>query len=59
MFLVYSQRLPTATRHGGTDKLAAIKSKPTWDKAEMVELFNEMIPDFAHKETGKYLDGRM
>ena len=42
-----------------TDKLAAIKSKPTWDKAEMVELFNEMIPDFAHKETGKYLDGRM
>lgn len=42
-----------------TDTLAAIKTKPTWDKAEMVDLFNEMIPDFAHKETGKYLDGRM
>ena len=42
-----------------TATLAAIKAKPTWDKAELVDLFNEMIPDFAHKETGKYLDGRM
>lgn len=42
-----------------TDTLAAIKTKPTWGKAEMVDLFNEMIPDFAHKETGKYLDARM
>ncbi len=36
-----------------------IRSQPTWDKPEIVELFNYMIPDFAHKETGKYLDGRM
>ncbi len=36
-----------------------IRSQPSWDKPEIVELFNEMIPDFAHKETGKYLDGRM
>ena len=42
-----------------TDTLTAIKAKPSWDKAELVDLFNEMIPDFAHKETGKYLDGRM
>jgi FlaA1/EpsC-like NDP-sugar epimerase len=41
------------------DTLTAIKSKPSWDKVELVALFNEMIPDFAHKETGKYLDGRM
>jgi len=39
--------------------LAAIKAQPTWEKAEIVELFNHMIPDFAHKETGKYLDARM
>ncbi|WP_029525620.1 UDP-N-acetylglucosamine 4,6-dehydratase [Polaromonas glacialis] len=39
--------------------LAAIKAQPTWDKAEIVDLFNHMIPDFAHKETGKYLDARM
>lgn len=31
----------------------------TWDKPEIVELFNYMIPDFQHKETGKYLDTRM
>ncbi len=42
-----------------TDTLVTIKATPRWDKAELVDLFNEMIPDFAHKETGKYLDGRM
>lgn len=36
-----------------------IRSRPTWDKPEIVELFNYMIPDFKHKETGKYLDSRM
>lgn len=36
-----------------------IRSRETWDKPEIVDLFNYMIPDFAHKETGKYLDGRM
>lgn len=39
--------------------LAAIKAKPSWEKAEIVDLFNHMIPDFGHKETGKYLDARM
>ncbi len=42
-----------------TETIEAIKSKPSWDKAALVDLFNEMIPDFAHKETGKYLDARM
>jgi FlaA1/EpsC-like NDP-sugar epimerase len=42
-----------------TDTLTTIRAKLSWDKAELVDLFNEMIPDFAHKETGKYLDGRM
>ena len=36
-----------------------IKNKNRWLKEELVELFNEMVTDFAHKETGKYLDGRM
>lgn len=36
-----------------------IRSQPTWDKPELVALFNRMIPEFQHKETGKYLDGRM
>jgi len=35
------------------------RAKTVWEKAPIVDLFNEMIPDFDHKETGKYLDGRM
>lgn len=31
----------------------------TWSKEEIVDLFHRMIPDFGHKETGKYLDEKM
>lgn len=41
------------------DSIGRLRSQPTWDKPELVELFNHMIPEFQHKETGKYLDGRM
>ena len=37
----------------------SIRSGDLWGKAPLVDLFNRMIPDFDHKETGKYLDGRM
>lgn len=30
-----------------------------WEKSAIVNLFNEMIPNFNHKETGKYLDSKM
>lgn len=30
-----------------------------WSKEEIVKEFFTMIPDFGHKETGKYLDGKM
>ena len=40
-------------------EIARIRSSPMWDKPEIVALFNKVIPDFDHKETGKYLDGRM
>ncbi len=36
-----------------------MKAKKEWSKKQIVELFFEMIPDFGHKETGKYLDGKM
>ncbi|MDA9043176.1 UDP-N-acetylglucosamine 4,6-dehydratase [Pseudomonadales bacterium] len=36
-----------------------LRAQTTWEKSTIVDLFNEMIPDFDHKETGKYLDGRM
>ena len=40
-------------------RIGAMKQRGLWEKAEIVEIFNKMIPDFNHKETGKYLDGRM
>jgi FlaA1/EpsC-like NDP-sugar epimerase len=40
-------------------EIAAMKGRGHWSKEEIVTLFNRMIPDFGHKETGKYLDGRM
>ena len=30
-----------------------------WEKSALVDLFHTMIPDFDHKETGKYLDSKM
>ena len=30
-----------------------------WTKEQIVDVFHKMIPDFGHKETGKYLDGKM
>jgi FlaA1/EpsC-like NDP-sugar epimerase len=34
-------------------------AQPTWDKDDIVKLFYKLLPEFAHKETGKYLDQRM
>ena len=40
-------------------EIQRIRSQKTWDKPELVALFNDMIPEFQHKETGRYLDSRM
>jgi len=40
-------------------EIQRIRGQKTWDKPEIVALFNYMIPEFQHKETGKYLDSRM
>ena len=39
--------------------ISELKEKREWSKEQIVELFFKMIPDFGHKETGKYLDGKM
>lgn len=41
------------------EKISGFKSNCAWNKEEIVELFFEMIPNFGHKETGKYLDAKM
>lgn len=42
-----------------TDTISSMKKKGVWTRGELIDLFNEMIPNFNHKETGKFLDGRM
>ena len=42
-----------------TKVIGDLRNQQVWGKAPIVDLFNQMIPDFDHKETGKYLDGRM
>lgn len=36
-----------------------LKEQRLWNKEQIVNLFFKMIPDFGHKETGKYLDSKM
>ncbi|MBC7438644.1 MAG: UDP-N-acetylglucosamine 4,6-dehydratase [Flavobacterium sp.] len=36
-----------------------LKKSKKWDKEEIVSLFFDMIPNFGHKEVGKYLDSKM
>lgn len=42
-----------------TSRIQAIRDRGQWTRTELIDLFNEMIPEFNHKETGKFLDGRM
>ena len=37
----------------------ALREKGNWDKQAILDLFFDLLPEFAHKETGKYLDQRM
>ena len=42
-----------------SENISNMRKKRKWSKEELVDLFNYMIPNFGHKETGKYLDGKM
>ena len=41
------------------DRIAALKAQGLWTRDELVELFHAMIPEFGHKEMGKFLDEKM
>lgn len=41
------------------EKINEMKSRGSWQKQEIVDLFHSMIPNFGHVEKGKYLDGKM
>lgn len=42
-----------------TNTISELKESKKWNKEQLVDLFFKMIPDFGHKETGKYLDSKM
>ena len=42
-----------------SEKIEGMKKSGEWKKEEIVNLFNQIIPNFNHKETGKYLDSKM
>ena len=41
------------------DGIEELREKGTWTKDDIVKLYFGLLPEFAHKETGKYLDQRM
>ena len=41
------------------DRIAQLKARGIWEREELVDLFHAMIPEFGHKETGKFLDDKM
>jgi hypothetical protein len=36
-----------------------LRDQSHWTKNDLLNLYLNILPEFAHKETGKYLDGRM
>jgi len=41
------------------EQIKRLKSSGNWSKQDIMDLFLSVIPNFDHKETGKYLDQRM
>ena len=41
------------------ETISELKVTKSWTRKQIIQLFFRMIPDFAHKETGKYLDSKM
>ncbi|MEC4726558.1 UDP-N-acetylglucosamine 4,6-dehydratase [Shewanella sp. D64] len=40
-------------------EVQSMKSKKSWSKEQLVQLFHLMLPEFGHKETGRSLDDKM
>jgi len=41
------------------EEIQGMLRRGAWTRGEMINLFNRMIPEFNHRETGKFLDARM
>ena len=40
-------------------EISRLKANGKWTRNDLIKLFNTMIPEFNHKETGKFLDSKM
>ena len=49
---------PPFNKITGSD-FKALRKKGNWNKEDLIKLFFEVVPEFHHKDTGKYLDQRM
>jgi len=50
---------PVALLNFFSEAIAEMRAQKKWNKNQLVELFNNTLSDFSHRETGKYLDGKM
>ena len=41
------------------ERIQEMKARGLWTRDELVELFHALIPEFGHKEMGKFLDDKM
>ena len=41
------------------ETIEKLRDRGIWDRSEIIKLFNKMLPEFNHKETGKFLNSRM
>ena len=41
------------------DGIYELRKNTFWSKEDIIKLYFSLLPEFAHKETGKYLDQRM
>lgn len=42
-----------------TNTIIHLRATGAWSRSDLINLFNTMIPEFHHMETGKFLDSRM
>jgi UDP-N-acetylglucosamine 4,6-dehydratase len=40
-------------------RITALKNEGSWTREDLIRLFHDLLPDFAHKETSQFLDERM
>ena len=41
------------------NRINTLRSQGSWTKDDILELYFGLLPEFKHKETGKYLDQKM